>query len=58
MDSLEKINKVCKSVLKLTEKEIEIFKEFKEFLKEFNDDNYSTGDAMEALQYFHDRLEE
>ena len=42
----------------MTEKEIEIFNEFKEFLKEWNDGNYSSGDAMDVLQDFHDRLEE
>jgi len=42
----------------MTEKEIEIFNEFKEFLKEWNDGNYSSGDTMDVLQGFHDRLEE
>lgn len=41
----------------MTEKEIEIFNELKEFLIEWNEGYYSGGDTMGILQDFHDRLE-
>ena len=40
----------------MSEEEIKVFNEFKEFLKEFHDGNYSTGDALEELIHFHSKL--
>lgn len=42
----------------MNQKEIEIFNEIKEFLKEVNNDEYSIGDIMDSLEYFHDKLNE
>lgn len=39
------------------ETEMEIFEEIKNFLMEWNDGNYSTGDIQDVLQDFHDRLQ-
>ena len=42
----------------LSEKEIEIFNEIKEFLEDVNNGDYSTGDAMEMLDYFYEKLKQ
>ena len=40
----------------LSEKEIEIFNEIKEFLEAVHNEEYPTGDAFETLEYFYDKL--
>jgi hypothetical protein len=41
----------------MSEQEIEIFEEFKTFLKEFKEGNYSNGYAIDTLIYFSEKLE-
>lgn len=40
----------------MSEEEIKIFEEFKTFLKEFEDGDYSTGDVIDTLIYFSEKL--
>lgn len=40
----------------MTEEEIKIFEEFKKFLNDFNSGDYSTGDVLETLIYFSEKL--
>lgn len=42
----------------MSEKEIELFNEFKEFLIAVNNEEYSASDAKEMLDYFYDKLNE
>lgn len=42
----------------MNEKEKQLFEEIKEFLKEFDNGDYSTGDAMETLNYFYEKVQE
>lgn len=58
LDRFEDFNSEEKedSKLSITEEEIKIFEEIKVFLKEFKEGDYSTGDAVDTLEYFSEKL--
>lgn len=42
--------------VELNEDVIKVFQEFKSFLKEWNNDEWTQGDMVDELQDWHDRL--